>query len=55
MNDLIFMSVSAMDRIKGAQQHFGKGMTTGKMIIAGIAIIIVIMFIAILIAQIKKK
>jgi hypothetical protein len=55
MNDLIFMSVSAMDRIKGAQQHFGKGMTTGKMIIAGIAIIIVIRFIAILIAQIKKK
>ena len=55
MNNLLFQVVSAADRIKGAQQHFGKGMTTGKMVIAGVAIVIVILFVVVLIIQIKKK
>ncbi len=55
MNDLMFMAVSASDRIKGAQQHFGKGMTTGKMIIAGVAVVVVILFIVVLVSQLKKK
>lgn len=36
-----FLSVSPMDRIAGAQAHFGKGITTGKIItISGIIIIV---------------
>lgn len=41
-----FLSVSSMDRIAGAQAHFGKGMTTGKIItISGIVILVLVLVI----------
>lgn len=55
MNPLMFEVVSAMDRIKGAQNHFGKGLTGGKMVIIGIVVVAVVSFIVFGIIQARKK
>lgn len=55
MNNIIFLTVSAMDRIKGAQDHFGKGITSGKIVIITIAITIVVGFIIFGIIQSRKS
>ena len=55
MNDIIFNVVSPMDRIKGAQQHFGQGLTTGKMVIIGIVVVVVIAFVIFGILKAVKK
>jgi hypothetical protein len=49
-----FMATSPMDRIAGAQQHFGKGMTAGKIVVIGIVVAAVIGFIIFAIKQSKK-
>jgi hypothetical protein len=55
MKELLFKVVSPMDRIKGAQEHFGKGFTTGKIIIVSIVVIAIIAFITFAIIQTRKK
>ncbi|MBZ4672456.1 MAG: hypothetical protein JG762_686 [Deferribacteraceae bacterium] len=49
-----FFAVSPMDRIAGAQQYFGKGITTGKVIVISLFAAAVIAFIVFLIKQAKK-
>jgi len=55
MLDIVrFFAVSPMDRIAGAQQHFGKGITAGKVIVILIFAAAVIAFIVFPIKQAKK-
>lgn len=49
-----FLSVSPMDRIAGAQAHFGKGMTTGKIIIISGIIILVLALVIVGIIRSRK-
>lgn len=40
------LAVSPMDRIAGAQEHFGKGMTNGKIItISGVIVLVLVLII----------
>lgn len=48
-----FLSVSSMDRIAGAQAHFGKGMTTGKIIT--ISAIIILVLVLVIVGIIKSR
>lgn len=49
-----FLSVTPMDRIAGAQAHFGKGMTSGKIITVSAIIILLVVIIVVGIIRHRK-